>query len=132
MNTRWEHIKNEISVCWESAFKQAPRFCEDYLTIVAAFLEINEIVLGDEFTKVCRRNGLDHKSFEGLHHNVWASGVKAVENLGWITRIDKVEPQELHNHMPTVTRWASNLYRGPKVPARYRIRPSKTSGVNLR
>jgi len=41
---------------------------------------------------------------------VWVSGVRALQFLGWIYPMGKVEPTKAHNHMPSVTRWRSLLF----------------------
>lgn len=108
-----ERMDNALDLadkCWEKAYKAAPIFVMRYLELAEQLLESKPQVTGDEFRDYCARNKL-FRPVE-LHHNVWVSGVRALQTLGWITRAGKVEPCKMHNHMPSVTLWRSELYTG--------------------
>ena len=96
--------------CWESAYNREPIFVERYLELAEQLLTQRNIVTGDAFRSYCTDNGLQRP--RTLHPNVWVSGVRVLNNLGWTTPIKKVEPTEGHNHMNTVTLWQSELFRG--------------------
>ena len=94
--------------CWETAYRIAPEFVEDYLRISHTLLKTKPEVQGDEFREYCKDNGLQRPAW--LHPNVWVSGVRVLQHLGWIRMIRKVEPVKMHNHMPTVTLWKSLIF----------------------
>jgi len=123
-------MKNAIALadkCWEKAVAVAPDFVERYFEINEQYLMSRSIVNGDEFTKACRRKGL--QAPKGVHSNVWVSGVRALTSVGWITKIDKVVPLEAHNHMPSVTRYRSNLVEDTNdMPKHSRLGPSGAAG----
>ena len=108
MNDRMEHALELADRCWGKAYHEYPEFVEKYLYLAHELLESKMTVTGDAFREHCKRNGL-YKPRE-LHHNVWVSGVRALELMGWVSKLSKVEPVEKHNHMPTVTLWRSNLF----------------------
>lgn len=93
--------------CWEKAMNVSPDFVRGYLRVAEELLLCNPQVSGDQFKRACveRRVLLP----EGLHPNTWVSGPRFLEKLGWMTRIEKVVPTAMHNHMPSVTLWRSNL-----------------------
>ena len=93
--------------CWEKAYSVEPEFVEQYLAFAEELLMSKREVQGDAFRSYCKDRGLVRP--ESLHPNVWVSGVRALSQIGWIDRIGKVEPTQLHNHMPTVTLWRSTL-----------------------
>ena len=93
--------------CWERALKQAPEFVDAYFRHCEHLPLCHDEINGDQFTKYCRKQGLNLP--DGLHHNTWVSGVNAMESAGWITKVGKVVPTEMQNHMPGVTRWKSNV-----------------------
>ena len=93
--------------CWEKAYSVSPEFVEQYLAFAEELLMSKREVQGDAFRSYCKDRGLVRP--ESLHPNVWVSGVRALKTIGWIDRIGKVEPTQLHNHMPTVTLWRSTL-----------------------
>ena len=45
------------------------------------------------------------------HYNTWVSGINVLKRIGWIERVKKIEPVEMHNHMDSVTLWKSLLYQ---------------------
>ena len=94
--------------CWNKAYSKSPEFVEKYLALAEQLLLSKPLVLGDEFREYCRANGLYRPAT--LHHNVWVSGVKALNSLGWIQPVGRVEPKQSHNHMPEVTVWKSVLF----------------------
>ena len=51
-----------------------------------------------------------------LHHNTWVSGVRALQEIGWIEPITKVEPVQSHNHMDSVTLWRSKIFGDAPIP----------------
>lgn len=108
MLTRMERALVMADKCWEKANNTAPEFVERYLELAEELLATKPAVRGDEFRSYCMRHKLkrDHR----LHPNVWVSGVRALHSLGWISPIRKVEPVELHNHMPSVTLWRSEVF----------------------
>jgi len=93
--------------CWEKAYSVEPEFVEQYLAFAEELLMSKREVQGDAFRSYCKDRGLVRP--KSLHPNVWVSGVRALSQIGWIDRIGKVEPTQLHNHMPTVTLWRSTL-----------------------
>lgn len=109
MTTRMEHAILLANDCWEKMSVKHPEFVEAYLEIAHDLLESKYMVQGDEFRDACRRAGLFLPP--GVHPNAgWVSGVNALKNLGWISRIGDSEPTKPHNHMRTVTLWRSELY----------------------
>ncbi|MBC8158971.1 MAG: hypothetical protein H8E94_06540 [Alphaproteobacteria bacterium] len=107
MSERMAHAMELANRCFEKAVCTEPDFVERYFELAEQHLLTKPIVTGDEFRKVCKEKGLRRPG--SLHHNVWVSGVRALQIIGWITKIDVVVPREQHNHMPTVTRYRSNL-----------------------
>lgn len=108
MNDRMSNALELADKCWGKAYNRAPDFVEAYLDLAQNLLTSKAAVTGDEFREHCRVNCLFRPP--ELHHNVWVSGVRALELMGWITKIKKVEPVKMHNHMPSVTYWRSNLF----------------------
>lgn len=116
-----ERMINAITLankCWAKAIAKEPDFVEKYLEFAEELLKTKPAVLGDEFRHYCADKKLFRPST--LHHNVWVSGVKALQSIGWINPIKKVEPTQSHNHMPSVTMWRSEIYfqelRGEDTP----------------
>ena len=107
-NTRMENALKLAEKCWSRANQSSPEFVENYLTYAEELLTSKPYVRGDEFRSFCHQHGLVRPA--DLHPNVWVSGVKALSAMGWIRPIRKVEPEQSHNHMPSVTLWQSNLY----------------------
>jgi hypothetical protein len=110
---RMAHAFHLADKCWGRACRKEPEFVRRYLAIAEQYLTITEFVTGDQFSKVCRAQGLDTPP--SLDRNVWASGVNALVVIGWITKKGVTVPTGLHNHMNTVTEYKSNLYRAPDV-----------------
>lgn len=105
---RMENAINMAEKCWEKAMSQSPEFVERYIELAEGLLITKPQVTGDEFREYCAVHGLRRPS--NLHPNVWVSGVRALKSIGWIDPIAKVEPVKMHNHMPVVTMWRSNLF----------------------
>lgn len=95
--------------CWAKASRVAPEFVEAYLTVAMTVLSERRVVTGDMFRAACKAQGVSLPS--KLHHNTWVSAVRALQTIGWISPMDKVEPKTRHNHMPTVTLWQSQIWR---------------------
>ena len=114
MNERLDLALTLAQKCWSKACKKEPQFVEKYLTYAEQLLLTKPIVLGDEFRDYCKNNLLFLPIT--LHHNTWVSGVKALQMIGWVDPITKVEPVKMHNHMDMVTMWRSNLYDGRPLP----------------
>jgi hypothetical protein len=108
MSTRLEHAILLANDCWEKMSVRHPEFVETYLDLAHDLLESKPLVTGDEFRDVCRKAGVFLPP--NTHHNTWVSGVNALKNLGWITRVGDTEPVKPHNHMRTVTLWRSQLF----------------------
>lgn len=108
MNERIENAMELADKCWGKAYSVAPQFVERYFELAHQLLESKPQVTGDEFCEYCANNRLFRPAH--LHPNVWVSGVRVLQNLGWITKMGKVEPVKMHNHMPSVTLWRSNVY----------------------
>jgi hypothetical protein len=100
--------------CWGKAYRASPEFVEQYLEIMQNLLLICPVVMGDEFRAKCENQGLKLPS--NLHHNTWVSGARAMQQMGWISPVSKVEPVHSHNHMPSVTLWRSNIFGDKQVP----------------
>ena len=100
--------------CWGKAYRSSPTFVERYLEIMQNFLLERPFVMGDEFRAQCDINELKLPS--NLHHNTWVSGARAMQQIGWISPLSKVEPVHSHNHMPSVTLWRSNIYGNKPMP----------------
>jgi len=100
--------------CWGKAYRAAPIFVEQYLEIMQNFLLNRPFVMGDEFRAQCELQGLSLPS--NLHHNTWVSGARALQQIGWISSVSKVEPVQSHNHMAEVTLWRSNIFGDKRVP----------------
>lgn len=108
VNDRMQNAYELAQRCWGKAYAAAPEFVEKYLELADLLLTSKPTVLGDEFREHCRANSLYRP--KELHPNVWVSGVKALQLLGWISPIARVEPKQKHNHMPVVMMWRSELY----------------------
>jgi hypothetical protein len=100
--------------CWGKAYRASPEFVEQYLEIMQNLLLIRPVVMGDEFRAQCENQGLKLPS--NLHHNTWVSGARAMQQMGWISPVSKVEPVHSHNHMPSVTLWRSNIFGDKQMP----------------
>ncbi len=111
--TRIEAALELADQCWKKASRAEPMFVEQYLANAEDLLTVRPIVMGDEFREHCRRNQLFLP--KSLHHNTWVSGVRALNLIGWIEPITKVEPAQRHNHMETVTLWRSKIV-GNQMP----------------
>ena len=109
VSLRMEEALTLADLCWKKASHQHPEFVERYLELAEELLMTKQLVTGDEFREHCRANGL-YRPHE-LHHNVWVSGVRFLQKIGWTTPVKKVEPVKAHNHMPSVTLWHSELFR---------------------
>ena len=109
---RMEYAIQLADKCWGRAYRQEPAFVERYLELVEEYLEARPFVSGDQFREYCKQNLLNLPS--NLHHNTWVSGVKAIQEIGWISPIAKVEPVQTHNHMNDVTLWKSMIFNGKK------------------
>lgn len=94
--------------CWAKAVAKSPEFVENYLAVAEQLLQEKHLVRGDEFRERCKLAGIFRPP--ELHHNVWVSGVRTLQLIGWITENSKVVPTSMHNHMNVVTLWRSNLY----------------------
>jgi hypothetical protein len=118
--TRLEEAMLLADKCWGKACFAEPQFVEEYLSVAEYVLIHRPIVMGDEFREQCRERGLMLP--QSLHHNTWVSGVRALNIIGWIEPIQKVAPEQRHNHMETVTLWRSQIFGGKK---------SKTAQIDL-
>jgi hypothetical protein len=103
-----EHALDLADKCWGKAMAVEPEFVERYLELAEELLTNKPVVLGDEFREYCRKNLVFRPA--NLHPNVWVSGVRALEQIGWILKMGKVEPTQSHNHMPSVTMWKSTIF----------------------
>jgi len=107
-----ERMKNAMqlaSKCWSKAMSVEPEFVEAYFRNAELLLSTSSEVRGHDFKDFCTRRGLSRPS--SLHHNVWVSGVGALEKLGWIRKDGYVTPAASHNHMPVVNKWTSLIYK---------------------
>jgi hypothetical protein len=104
---------------WGKTEERAPEFAEGYLRHCRELLLGKTIVQGCEFREYCSRKGLVRPAI--LHHNVWVSGPRVLQKLGWIEPMGSVEPVHTHNHMRTVTLWRS-LICLPEATGRRRTR----------
>ena len=114
---RSERMLNAMDLasrCWSKATHAAPSFVENYFSHCEALLLSKPVVTGDEFRSFCNEMLLFLPN--NLHHNTWVSGVNALQEIGWIEPITKVEPVQSHNHMDTVTLWRSKIYGDEPVP----------------
>lgn len=109
---RMEYALQLAEKCWGRAYRKEPAFVERYLELVEEYLEARPFVSGDQFRDYCSQNLLHLPGT--LHHNTWVSGVKAIQEIGWIAPIAKVEPVQTHNHMNDVTLWKSMIFNGKK------------------
>ena len=110
---RMEEASVLADQCWGKANRSAPEFVEQYLASAEELLINRPIVMGDEFREHCRRRLVFLP--KNLHHNTWVSGVRALSILGWIEPITKVEPEQRHNHMDSVTLWRSKILGDAKL-----------------
>ena len=108
MSERMDRAMASGAGLWTKSVVLYPDFVASYLGFSEELLLSKAVVRGDEFRAYCGKRGL--KLPEGLNHNVWVSGPKALEKLGWIEKIGIAEPTKMHNHMQTVTLWRSLLY----------------------
>lgn len=108
MSKRMDEAMAQADRLWAKAMAVSPQFVEDYLTICEHLLIVKLEVQGDEFRSHCQRHGLIRPAL--LHPNVWVSGPRAMNKLGWITPMGKVIPTQAHNHMPSVTLWHSLIF----------------------
>lgn len=107
MSDRMKLAMQQADACWEKAMEISPEFVEAYFTVAENLLLCHNEVAGDQFRKACKERKVCLP--KELHPNTWVSGPRVLEQLGWITKIRKVVPTALHNHMPSVTLWKSNL-----------------------
>ena len=110
MANRMEDALRLADKCWGKAYRSAPEFVERYFVLSEQLLLSRPVAMGDEFRSHAKTNLLFLPVI--LHHNTWVSGVRALQTLGWIAPISKVEPVQTHNHMPLVTLWKSAIYGG--------------------
>jgi hypothetical protein len=94
--------------CWGKASKLHPEFVQRYLEIAEKLLTTKQLVLGDEFKEYCGKNLLFRPP--ALHPNVWVSGVRTLQTLGWVAHNGYTTPTKSHNHMPSVSVWRSMIY----------------------
>jgi hypothetical protein len=94
--------------CWSKAITQEPEFVEQYLMLAEQLLCTKPVVLGDEFREHCTKNKLRRPA--SLHPNVWVSGVRALQSIGWISHAGYTAPTKSHNHMSSVSRWKSMIF----------------------
>ena len=94
--------------CWGKAMAKEPSFVEQYLELAEQLLVTKPVVTGDEFRAYCAKHGLFRPGT--LHPNVWVSGVRALQIIGWLHKTGTTVPTKLHNHMPVVTLWTSLIY----------------------
>jgi hypothetical protein len=106
--TRMEAALALADQCWGRANRTEPEFVEGYLELAEQLLLSKPAVTGDEFRDWCSEHGLHLP--DSLHHNTWVSAVRAIQMVGWIEPICKIEPQKAHNHMPNVTLWRSCIF----------------------
>lgn len=114
MTERMEQALILADKCWGKAYRASPIFVEKYLEILQSFLLARPVVMGDEFRAHCELQGL--RLPDNLHHNTWVSAARAMQHMGWISPVTKVEPAQPHNHMPLVTLWKSNIFGDKPVP----------------
>ena len=79
---------------------------QDYLTLCWLLLQQQQFVSGDDFKEFCTIRGLPAPDT----HNRWVGMPIMLERLGWISPLGWVVPHRLHNHMPQVTLYRSNLF----------------------
>lgn len=108
MSKRMEAAMQLADHCWGRANRVAPFFVERYLQLAEELLLHKPVVTGDEFRDYCAQNRLYRP--KELHHNVWVSAVRALQQIGWIKPMGKAVPAQTHNHMDTVTMWQSQIY----------------------
>lgn len=102
-------MRDDVRVLAEKCIAFADTdFREQYLEHVRELLTMKPEVTGDEFKAYCVKKGL--RLPVGHHHNVWVSCVPALEKMGWIEFVKKVNPLQIHNHMESVSLWRSMLY----------------------
>jgi len=106
--TRMAEAMKLAEKSWASAMKQEPEFVERYLELAEQLLLSKPKVSGDEFKEYCMNNSLFRPL--SLHSNVWVSGVRALNKIGWTIKIGDGIPTKSHNHMPQVSLWLSNIY----------------------
>lgn len=94
--------------CWNKTMAKEPSFAEQYIELAEQLLLSKPVVIGDEFRAYCAKNGLFRPAT--LHPNVWVSGVRALQNIGWIHHTGYTVPTKTHNHMPRVSLWTSMIY----------------------
>ena len=113
MNDRMKQALILADKCWKKAYQSEPCFVEQYLELMQNFLLMRPVVMGDEFRAQSKANNLQLPT--SLHHNTWVSGARAMQQMGWISPISKVEPVHSHNHMESVTLWKSNIFGDKQV-----------------
>jgi len=94
--------------CWGKAVRTSPDFVHRYLELAEELLASKQQVLGDEFREYCSKKLLFRPA--ELHPNVWVSGVRALQSIGWIVHNGYTMPTKSHNHMPSVSVWRSTIY----------------------
>lgn len=112
MSTRMANAYALADKCWGKAYRAAPEFVEQYLTAAEQLLMSKPTVTGDAFRAHCKEAGVRLPG--SLHPNTWVSGPRALQAMGWIEPICRVEPEQTHNHMPSVMLWRSKLFSGGK------------------
>ena len=101
--TRSEAISEAI----ERGIENTPEWWkQDYLTLCWLLLQQQQFVSGDDFKEFCTLRGLPAPDT----HNRWVGMPTVLERLGWISPLGWVVPHRLHNHMPQVTLYRSNLF----------------------
>ena len=107
--SRLDEAFDLASKCWNKACTTEPEFVRAYLEHSEKLLTAHEEITGDMCKDYCVYSGVAKP--KSLHHNSWVSGVRALWLIGWIDPIGQDIPRNRHNHMNTVTRWKSNLYK---------------------
>lgn len=102
-DNRMENAMRLADKCWAKVMAVSPEFVEGYLQVASDYLSDKSFVRGSELRQACLRAGL--RLPDGLHHNTWVSGVRALSIIGWLEKHGYAKPVELHNHMNSVTVW---------------------------
>lgn len=103
VDSRMENAMRLADKCWGKAMAVSPDFVRAYLEVADAYLSDKVFIRGSELRRACSSAGVQLP--DGLHHNTWVSGVRALSLMGWIQKHGYAKPVELHNHMNSVAVW---------------------------
>lgn len=103
MSERSVAIKSSIDASIDGA---DPDWMHYYEMLYRILLEKQHYVEGGDFKKFCLRRGL----WLPDTHNRWVGGPEHLRRLGWVERVQYVEPTTAHSHIGYLTLWRSLIF----------------------